>query len=41
MKPIGALKFKICEKEVTNGADWRPKIQDLLKRGHQQSLLVH
>ena len=29
MKPIGALKFGICEKEVTNEADWRSKIQDL------------
>ena len=29
MKPIGALKFEICEKQVTNRADWRPKIRDL------------
>jgi hypothetical protein len=32
---IGALKFRETEKEVTNEAYWRLKIQENRKRGHQ------
>jgi hypothetical protein len=32
---IGALKSRKTEKEVTNEAYWRPKIQENRKRGHQ------
>jgi hypothetical protein len=35
MKLIGALKFEILGKEVTNEADWHPKIQVSVKTGHQ------
>jgi hypothetical protein len=35
MRLIGALKFRETEKEVTNEAYWRLKIQENRKRGHQ------
>jgi hypothetical protein len=37
---IGAGKFLIGQKEVTNEAYWRPKIRDWVKRGHQWSVLA-
>jgi hypothetical protein len=36
---IGALKYRKIEKEVANVANWRPKIQENRKRGHQCDLL--
>ncbi|MBT2695411.1 hypothetical protein [Bacillus sp. ISL-55] len=40
MKPIGALKIKFEEKQVTNEAYWRPENQDYVKSGYQYILLT-